>query len=151
MRKCVKNAKPVDECEEYILNNWDSAVRRMQDRNVYGCSAEGHVSHVYSDRMSPRPMGWSETGADAMCQLRCYVRDYGEERIIDLVHYRRKNKELTAAGAEEMPPKFERGYLKKLLHGQHDNDKVYIEKMQATISSVEIKKTLAIRTRLSGI
>ena len=24
----------------------------MQDKNVYGCSAEGHVSHMYSDRMS---------------------------------------------------------------------------------------------------
>ena len=151
VRRCVKNAKPVDECEEYILNNWDSAVRRVQDKNVYGCSAEGHVSHVYSDRMSSRPMGWSETGADAMCQLRCYVRDYGEERIIDLVHYRRKHKETKAAGAEEMPHTFERGYMQKLLYGQHDNDMVYIEKMQATIPSVEIKKTLAIRTRLSGI
>ncbi|MFR8845916.1 MAG: UPF0236 family transposase-like protein [Waltera sp.] len=71
--------------EEYLLNNWDSAVRRMQDKNVYGCSAEGHVSHMYSDRMSSRPMGWSEAGADAMCQLRCYVKDYGEEKILELV------------------------------------------------------------------
>ncbi len=58
----------MNDCEEYLLNNWDSAVRRMQDKNVYGCSAEGHVSHMYSDRMSSRPMGWSEAGADAMCQ-----------------------------------------------------------------------------------
>ncbi len=72
--------KAVNDCEEYLLNNWDGAVRRMQDKNVYGCSAEGHVSHMYSDRMSSRPMGWSEAGADAMCQLRCYVKDYGEER-----------------------------------------------------------------------
>ena len=38
VRKCVPNPKPVDECEEYVLNNWDSAVLRMQDKNVYGCS-----------------------------------------------------------------------------------------------------------------
>ena len=151
IRKCVKKPTAVDECEDYILNNWDSAVRRMQDKNVYGCSAEGHVSHVYSDRMSSRPMGWCENGADAMCGLRCYVRDYGEEKIIDLVHYRRENKALKAAGAEEMTFKFERGYMNTLLHGQHNSDRVYIEKMQATIPSVEIKKIVTIRTHLSGI
>jgi len=55
VRKCARNEKTVNECEEYVLNNWDSAVLIMQDKNVYGCSAEGHVSHVYSDRMSPTP------------------------------------------------------------------------------------------------
>ena len=145
------NEKAVNECEEYVLNNWDSAVLRMQDKNVYGCSAEGHVSHVYSDRMSSRTMGWSETGADAMCQLRCYVRDYGEEKVIDLVHYRREHKQLEATGTEDAVPKFARGYLKKLLHGQHDSDRVYLEKMQATIPSIEIRKKLAIRERISNI
>ncbi len=151
VRKCAPNEKAVNECEEYVLNNWDSAVLRMQDKNVYGCSAEGHVSHVYSDRMSSRPMGWSETGADAMCQLRCYVRDYGEEKVIDLVHYRREHKQLEATGTEDTEPKFARGYLKKLLHGQHDSDRVYLEKMQATIPSIEIRKKLAIRERISNI
>lgn len=151
VRKCVPNPKPVDECQEYVLNNWDSAVLRMQDKKVYGCSAEGHVSHVYSDRMSSRPMGWSEAGADAMCRLRCYVRDYGEEKVIDLVHYRREHKEKQVTGAEVVEVKFARGYLKKLLHGQHDNDRVYVEKMQAVIPSVQIRKKLAIRERLSNI
>ena len=151
VRKCAPNEKAVNESEEYVLNNWDSAVLRMQDKNVYGCSAEGHVSHVYSDRMSSRPMGWSETGADAMCQLRCYVRDYGEEKVIDLVHYRREHKQLEATGTEDAVPKFARGYLKKLLHGQHDSDRVYLEKMQATIPSIEIRKKLAIRERISNI
>ena len=58
--------KSSEAVRKYLLNNWDSAVRRMQDKNVYGCSAEGHVSHMYSDRMSSRPMGWSEAGADAI-------------------------------------------------------------------------------------
>lgn len=149
--KCAPNERAVKECEEYVLNNWDSAVLRMQDKNVYGCSAEGHVSHVYSDRMSSRPMGWSEAGADAMCRLRCYVRDYGEDKVIDLVHHRRSHLEKKAAGCEETEPKFARGYLKKLLHGQHDSDRVYLERMQATIPSVEIRKKLAIRERLSNI
>lgn len=60
VQKCAPNVKAVDECEEYVMNNWESAVLRMQDKNVYGCSAEGHVSHVYSDRMSSRPMGGVE-------------------------------------------------------------------------------------------
>lgn len=151
VEKSAPNQKAVDECREYVMNNWESAVLGMRDKNVYGCSAEGHVSHVYSDRMSSRPMGWSETGADAVCRLRCYVRDYGEEKVIDLVHYRRGHKEQKAAGAEGMEIKFERGYLNKLLHGQHNSDRVYIERMQGTIASVDIKKKLAIRERIGNI
>lgn len=151
IRKCAPNEKAVNDCEEYVLNNWESAVRRMQDKNVWGCSAEGHVSHVYSDRMSSRPMGWSETGADAMCQLRCYVRDYGEEKVIDLVRYRRSRKELKATGTCDVEPKLARGYMTKLLYGQHDSNMVYVEKLQATIPSLEIRKKLAIRERLNNI
>ena len=96
-------------------------------------------------------MGWSEEGADAMCQLRCYVKDYGEEKVIDLVHYRRSHKELKATGTCDIEPKFARGYLKKLLHGQHDSNMVYVEKLQATIPGLEIRKKLAIRERLNNI
>lgn len=134
--------KAVNDCEEYLLNNWDSAVRRMQDKNVYGCSAEGHVSHMYSDRMSSRPMGWSEAGADAMCQLRCYVKDYGEEKILELVKYRRSHKQEEATGTEGISVRPNRGYMRSLLLHSHDNDRVYIEKLQATIPSIDIRKSL---------
>ena len=127
--------KVVDECKEYMMNHWESAVLRMQDKNVYGCSTEGHVSHVHSDRMSSRPIGWSER-ADAMCRLRCYAKDYREEKIIDLVRRHREQKVLQAMGTEGMEPKFARGYMRKLLHGQHDSDRVYLEKMQATIQAL---------------
>ena len=40
-------------------------------------SAESHVSHVLSNRMSSRPMRWSQTGADRMSKLRCYERNRG--------------------------------------------------------------------------
>lgn len=151
VKKCAPNVKAVDACGEYVMNNWESAVLRMRDKNVYGCSAEGHVSHVYSDRMSSRPMGWSETGADGMCRLRCYVRNYGEERLIDLVHLRRGQKASLTAGGEDAEPAFPRGYLAKLLHGQHDSGRVYLEKIQATIPGIEIRKKLAIRERLNNI
>lgn len=151
IRRSAPNENAVDDCKEYLLNNWESAVRRLQDKNVYGCSAEGHVSHMYSDRMSSRPMGWSETGADAMCQLRCYVKDYGEEKVGELVRYCREQRHGRATGTDGMIVAPDRVSMQTLLHQKHDNNKVYIEKMQATISSVEIRKKLAIRERIKGI
>lgn len=106
---------------------------------------------MYSDRMSSRPMGWSEAGADAMCQLRCYVKDYGEEKILELVKYRRSHKQEEATGTEGIPVRPNRGYMRSLLLHSHDNDRVYIEKLLATIPSIDIRKKLAIRERLGGI
>ncbi len=40
-------------------------------RDVWpGCSAEGHVSHVYAARMSSRPMAWRCKGVDQMSRMR---------------------------------------------------------------------------------
>ncbi len=80
----------VEECLTYFRGNWEYIQRAFHDKHVLGCSAEGHVSSVYSERMSSRPMGWSETGTDRMCKLRCYIRNYGREKVIDLVNYRRE-------------------------------------------------------------
>jgi len=35
-----------------------------------GCSAESHVSHVLSERLSRGPISWSKEGAHKMAQLR---------------------------------------------------------------------------------
>lgn len=35
------------------------------------------VSHVFSDRMSSRPLGWSRTGCDKMARLRVYQKIEG--------------------------------------------------------------------------
>lgn len=50
-QKAVENAKA------YILGNWSGIMNSMKskDTNVC-CSAEGHVSHVYADGMSSRPI-----------------------------------------------------------------------------------------------
>ena len=42
-----------------------------------GCSAEGHISHVYADRMSSRPRTWSDDGIDKMSRLRTFVSNGG--------------------------------------------------------------------------
>ena len=73
-------AKAVESAKNYILGNWTGIMESMKakDKSLQ-CSAEGHVSHIYSDRMSSRPLGWSRTGADKMARLRIYrqnKRDY---------------------------------------------------------------------------
>ena len=37
---------------------------------LMGCSAEGHVSHILSARLSNRPMAWSLQGAEKMASMR---------------------------------------------------------------------------------
>lgn len=56
---------------EYILNNLEGVKNLyLYDDELHGCSAEGHVSHIFSDRMSSRPMGWCSTNVDNMSRLR---------------------------------------------------------------------------------
>ena len=90
--------KRMNEAEEYILSNWTAArVRLLHRKSICGCSAEGHVSHILSSRMSSRPMGWSIKGASVMAQLRVYYLNGGN--MLELVRYQKK--ELSqAAGAE---------------------------------------------------
>lgn len=92
--------KAVETSKAYILGNWTGILRSMKgaDKEI-GCSAEGHVSHVYSDRMSSRPLGWCRTGADRMARLRIYRQNGGN--MLDLVRYQKAEFEM-AAGAEEV-------------------------------------------------
>ncbi|MBM7624962.1 UPF0236 family transposase-like protein, partial [Sporohalobacter salinus] len=53
-----------------------------QDQNVLGCSAEGHVSHVLSARMSSRPLGWSKKGANQISKLRAFKYNGGTKEQI---------------------------------------------------------------------
>ncbi len=84
---------------QYILSNWTAAKIRLTDsESVVACSAEGHVSHILSDRMSSRPMGWSRCGADKMAHLRAYYQNGGN--MLSLVRYQKEELPM-AAGAEE--------------------------------------------------
>ena len=89
--------KKIMEAGDYILNNWEAARIRVIGKDaVKGCSAEGHVSHILSYRMSSRPHGWSRIGADKMCRLRAYYKNGGD--MLELVRYQKE--EPVAAGAE---------------------------------------------------
>lgn len=92
--------KAVEQAKAYILGNWSGILLSMksQDSNVR-CSAEGHVSHVYADRMSSRPLGWCRTGADKMSRLRIYRQNQGN--MLELVRLQKKELK-QVSGAEEI-------------------------------------------------
>ena len=88
----------IKESAAYILSNFSAAqVRLGREEGVRGCSAEGHVSHVLSSRMSSRPMGWSRLGVDKMSHLRAYYWNGGD--MLELVRSQ-KEKLQVAVGAE---------------------------------------------------
>ena len=92
--------KTVEAAKEYILGNWTGIMQWVKDKNKeVECSAEGHISHVFADRMSSRPLGWSRTGADRMSRLRIYERNGGS--MLELVRYQ-KGALPQAAGCEEV-------------------------------------------------
>lgn len=81
--------KEVTECARYIKNNRLGIMVRIDDGGaVWGCSTEGHISHVLSARESSRPMGWSKKGVDRISRLRVLTRN--EQKIIDLMEYQDK-------------------------------------------------------------
>lgn len=67
----------VKDSKRYILNHWDSIMRGYEEEYI-GCSAEGHISHILSSRLSSRPLGWSLVGADQMARLRVYKANGGD-------------------------------------------------------------------------
>ena len=77
---------------KYFMNNWAGiAIRKEERGGVWGCCAEGQVSHVLSSRLSSRPMGWSIIGCDHMAQMRAFKQNNG--KIIDLLRYQKKEQE----------------------------------------------------------
>ncbi len=74
MEKTIRKRKK--DLMEYILNNVEGIKNLYRnEKDLHGCSAEGHVSHIYSDRMSSRPMGWSTKNINNMSKLRTARED----------------------------------------------------------------------------
>ncbi len=80
----------VQEARRYILGNWE-AIMNQYNRDYTGCSAEGHVSHILSSRLSSRPLGWSVQGVDQMARLRVFEANGGD--IYELLMRHKKQKE----------------------------------------------------------
>ena len=91
LKNCLPNEvgyKRLDESMNYILSNWMPARARLRHIDgLKGCSAEGHISHILSSRMSSRPMGWSKIGAKKMSELRAYYYNGGD--MLELARYQK--------------------------------------------------------------
>lgn len=129
----------IAEGTKYVLDNWCAAkVRLTNRRSLCGCSAEGHVSHVLSSRMSTAAMGWSKTGADKMAHLRAWYWNGGN--MLELARYQ-KQVLPKAAGAEE-------GVLSaaQMYHDEVNRSPKwtkYAEKIQVEVPT-QLKKILSI-------
>ena len=62
---------------KYVLNHWQEIRSWLQDPGKYASSTEGHVSHILSDRLSSRGMGWSPKGAECIARLRTLAENGG--------------------------------------------------------------------------
>jgi len=147
---CDNSDKAVEECRTFLINNWGAIQTAFHDKHVQGCSAEGHVSCIYSERLSSRPMGWSETGSDRMCRLRCFVNNYGSEKIVDLVKCRRA-RELSRCAATGTDGTITASVRKYYTPGQR-NARSYIECIQASLPmNSTARKAMSIREQISMI
>lgn len=81
MEKSTRERK--EDLMDYILNNVEGIKNLYRNKKeLHGCSAEGHVSHIYSDRMSSRPMGWKTENVHNMSKLRLLREDKIEVKDI---------------------------------------------------------------------
>jgi hypothetical protein len=139
--------KTVEVSRQYILGHWSAimnSVRNRQD-NIH-CSAEGHVSHIFSDRLSSRPLGWSVVGADKMARLRVYKKNSRD--MLELVRYQKEEVPM-AAGAEAM--RFSAG---DVLRSERKNKKEqgYLAEMPSySIPYPKIRKIAALKNRIWGL
>ena len=95
----------VQEAKRYILGNWEG-IMRQYDADYVGCSAEGHVSHILSSRLSSRPLGWCKTGVDQMSRLRVFAANGGN--VYELIMKRKK-----AAAKEAKEVKIDQEIIRK--------------------------------------
>lgn len=142
LRRCLEEgneqgAQYIEQGARYILENWMPCKVRLGSRKLLpGCSAEGHVSHVLSARMSTRAMGWSRRGAGRMSRLRVYYYNGGD--MLKLVKFQRENLE-DAVGLEKAyysPTEVMRSEQSR--HGQLGK---YLASMQGSLPKA-IKKKL---------
>lgn len=146
MLASANNQEPIQDLQTFVLGNWSAIMRTYHNKIITGCSAESHVSHVLSDRLSSRPMGWSQTGADRMSKLRCYERNHGREKIIELVKYSREQRKLARTGTDDMMPV--KVTLRQIRSEHYNQAKSYVERIQASIPVGRASKIASIRNHI---
>ena len=136
----------MEKAREYIVSNWMAAKVRLRHKDgVKGCSAEGHVSHVLSSRMSSRPMGWSVTGAAKMAQLRAYYLNGGD--MLELVRYQEKELPVAAGAEYEVLSSTDMVRSERSRHGELGG---YVEAISHRLS-LEKKKQVYFNAHIWGL
>lgn len=138
--------RKVETSRNYILGHWDGIMQGLRNENVQvGCSAEGHVSHIYADRMSSRPLGWSRQGVHQMAKLRIFKANQGN--ILELV--RMQKHALPMVVGEEriyLSSEMFRSERKKLTEEQR-----YVKRFTHHISIPEVKKIAYFKNHIWGL
>lgn len=139
--------KSVIAAKDYIIKNWTGIMEQAENPNVnLQCSAEGHISHIFADRMSSRPLGWSKIGVDKMSRLRIYSFNGGN--MLELVRYQKKALKKVVGADERIYSakdilKWERKRKSDL--GSLAGTKIY------SIPYENIKKKVAIKNQIWGL
>ena len=144
MIACATNPQPIEDLQTFVVGNWAAVMRTYHNKVITGCSAESHVSHVLSDRLSSRPRAWSKTGADRMAKLRCHERNYGRDGIINLVQYSRAKRELKRTGTDDIVQSVP---FRHIANEHYDQARSYIERLQVSVPR-EIRKIASIREQI---
>lgn len=149
MLMCAKNPEPIQALQTFVLGNWSAVMRTFHNKIVDGCSAESHVSHILSDRLSSRPMGWSKRGADRMSKLRCYEKNYGRDKIIYLVKYSREQRKLARTGTDDCIEV--KATLRQIRSEHYNQARSYIDRLHATVPGITAAKMASIREQIKLI
>lgn len=143
-----RDPKKLCDEKEYILNNWIAArTRLLRKEKVSGCSAEGHVSHILSDRLSSRPMGWSSHGTKKMCNLLAYY--YNGRDMLALARYQRE-KLPKAAGGEMYHEILSATQIYRSEKNRHGQLGKYIETISHSLS-LDAKKKVYFNSHIWGL
>lgn len=143
-----RDPKKLCDEKEYLLNNWTAAkTRLLRQEKVLGCSAEGHVSHILSNRLSSRPMGWSSLGTKKMCNLLAYYYNGGD--MLELARYQRQNLP-QAAGAEMYNEILSATQICRSEKNRHGELGKYIETISHSLS-LDTKKKVYFNSRIWGL
>lgn len=135
--------KAVRASMDYILGNWPGIMASLKDKeHQTGCSAEGHVSHIFSDRMSSRPLGWSREGVDKMTRLRVYERNNG--KMLELIRYQ-KQQYPVAAGAENITVRYRVSEVLRSERSPYGDIGKYYEACRASFVGYESRKSASVR------
>jgi hypothetical protein len=73
----IKEVKIIQDFWKYISNNWDGIEIKRYEPQCGGSCTEAQISHVLADRLSRKPLGWSEKGLEYMSLLRVYKENGG--------------------------------------------------------------------------